>query len=66
MRPAATFSFRSMSTAKVSHVSCVTDLAAAHHEDQLVANLPGEHKGAAALDLREFGHGRECMCLDWS
>jgi hypothetical protein len=61
MRPAATFTFRSMSTARVNHAAYVTNLAAANHEDQLVTNLPGEHKGAAALDFWELGHGKECV-----
>jgi hypothetical protein len=41
----------------------MTNLAAANHEDQLVANLPGEHERATALDFRELGHGKECMCV---
>jgi hypothetical protein len=59
MRPAATFTFRSMSTARVSYAAYATNLAAANHEDQLVTNLPGEHKGAAALDFWELGHDNE-------
>lgn len=43
----------------------MTDLAAADHKNQLVANLPGEHEGAAALDLGELGHIDECRCVDW-
>ena len=42
---------------------CMTNLAAADHENQLVADLPGEHEGAAALDLWELGHGKERMCV---
>lgn len=61
MRPAATLTFRSMSTSKVGYVVSMTNLAAANHEDQLVANLPGKHEGAAALDFGEFGHGKERM-----
>lgn len=34
----------------------MTNLAAADHENQLVANLPGEHQRATALDFGEFGH----------
>jgi len=63
MRPAATFTFRSMSTSKVDYAMCMTNLAAADHENQLVADLPGEHEGAAALDLWELGHGQERMCV---
>jgi molybdopterin biosynthesis enzyme MoaB len=63
MRPAATFTFRSMSTARVNYAAYMTNLAAANHEDQLVTNLPGEHKGAAALDFRELGHGKECVYI---
>lgn len=35
----------------------MTNLAAANHENQLVANLPSEHQRATALDFWKLGHG---------
>ena len=37
----------------------MTNLAAAHHEHQFVADLPCEHERATALDFWKLGHDNE-------
>ena len=59
MRPAATLTLVSTSRLVVRYKLCMTNLAAADHKNQLVADLPGEHQRAAALDFWKLGHGNK-------